>query len=71
MFSQSKRCYGCSNLGEDMLQEAENRNEYIDYTKAIGICLVVLGHSFGGGLLALKTYHMPLFFFLSIIFYIT
>lgn len=48
-----------------MLQELKGRSEYIDFVKAIGICLVVLGHTFGGGLFALKTYHMPLFFFLA------
>lgn len=42
-----------------------SRNEYIDCVKAIGIVLVVLGHTFGGGLFALKTYHMPLFFFVA------
>ncbi len=45
--------------------ESRSRNEYIDCMKAIGICLVILGHTFGGGLLALKTYHMPLFFFIA------
>ncbi len=48
-----------------MLQELKSRNEYLDFAKAIGICLVVLGHTFGGGLFALKTYHMPFFFFVS------
>lgn len=48
-----------------MLQELKHRNEYLDFAKAIGICLVVLGHTFGGGLFALKTYHMPFFFFVS------
>lgn len=46
-------------------QEIKGRNEQIDFAKAIGICLVILGHTFGGGLFALKTYHMPFFFFVS------
>lgn len=41
------------------------RSDYIDCMKAIGICLVIIGHTFGGGLFAIKTYHMPLFFFIA------
>lgn len=43
----------------------KTRSDYIDCVKAIGICLVIIGHTFGGGLFALKAYHMPLFFFVA------
>lgn len=43
----------------------KKRKLYIDIAKVAGIILVVLGHSFGGGIFAAKIYHMPLFFVIS------
>lgn len=45
--------------------EGKQRQIYLDIAKGIGIVLVVFGHSYGTGFLAMKIYSMPLFFFLS------
>lgn len=52
----------------------QNRYQYIDVIKGIGILLVVFQHCLGGGTLgsflpgvqkAVAGFHMPLFFFIS------
>ena len=44
------------------------RIDWIDHARAIGICLVVLGHTAGLPEFAMQliySFHMPLFFFIS------
>lgn len=50
-----------------MTKEYEQRIEYIDIAKGIGIILIVLGHVLKNGFLRQYSYsfHVPLFFFLS------
>lgn len=47
----------------------KRRLEYIDLSKAIAMGLVMVSHSVGPGLFALKLYCMPLFFFLAGLFF--
>lgn len=50
-----------------MMMQTEKRIDWIDYAKAIGIFLVVVGHTYAGNALTnwIYSFHMPLFFFLS------
>lgn len=50
-----------------MTMQTEKRIDWIDYAKAIGIFLVVVGHTYAGNALTnwIYSFHMPLFFFLS------
>src|SRR4030065_1660166 len=44
------------------------RIAWVDHAKALGICMVVLGHTAGlpaFGMNLIYSFHMPLFFFLS------
>lgn len=45
----------------------KKRIQWIDYGKAIGIFLVVVGHTYGGNFLVnwIYSFHMPMFFLLS------
>lgn len=67
-----------------MVNSAESRNNWVDYAKAIGIILVVYGHVVGGiynagiyipdklytfSVSVIYSFHMPLFFFLSGVFF--
>lgn len=48
----------------------EKRIDYIDIAKGIGIILVVIGHCINGHSIAgryISSFHMPLFFFISVI----
>lgn len=47
----------------------ESRNFKIDVIKGLGITLVVWGHAVGVGNLVIYSFHMPLFFLLSGLFY--
>lgn len=48
-----------------ILQENKKRENYIDIAKALGIILVVLGHTDFVGKNIIYQFHLPLFFFLS------
>lgn len=57
------------NNGNQMCASKKERLHWLDYSKAIGMYLVVLGHVFKDNTQLLKdiiySFHMPLFFFLS------
>ncbi|MBT8605255.1 acyltransferase [Polynucleobacter paneuropaeus] len=57
-----------------MLQNIQNRNQFLDIAKGIAIILVILGHTFQGlsenfddslGFRIIYSFHMPLFVFIS------
>lgn len=49
----------------------ENRIEYIDFYRGLGILLMVMGHVYFGGLFdkLIHAFHMPMFFFITGYFY--
>lgn len=51
------------------MRSDEERNELIDVTKALGIGLVIVGHRVQGLRPIIYGFHMPLFFFLSGLFF--
>lgn len=53
----------------DFKNQIDNRIEWIDFAKGIGIVMVVWAHSAGPGSNYIEQFHMPLFFILSGILY--
>lgn len=58
------------------MESKTERNRFIDIAKALGILLIVWGHSGGWGpmgsaMYIINTFHVPLFFFLSALFLTT
>ena len=49
--------------------EKNKRILWVDVAKGIGMILVVLGHTHFGGRTLIYTFHMPLFFFCSGLFF--
>lgn len=48
-----------------MVSAADNRLEWIDWMKALGIYLIVLGHFYSTGEKFIYVFHVPLFFLIS------
>ena len=53
----------------DFKNQIDNRIEWMDLAKGIGIVMVVWAHSAGPGSSYIEQFHMPLFFMLSGILY--
>lgn len=63
-------------MNDHQMESKTVRNRFIDIAKALGILLIVWGHSGGWGPLGnamyvINTFHVPLFFFLSALFMTT
>lgn len=54
------------------MNQQNNRSEYIDFFRGIGILLMIMGHIGFGRIFDkwIHSFHMPMFFFVSGFFYI-